>query len=197
MTPRNHHVADRAAASTKLRFSALLVLCTLAVIAPAAVQLPETIKIIFPSQDDQNGYTGSGNGCDMPGQVLLPLERFVASEIPQNYLRYDLASLNRRGVPGVYYIYSKEACRKLLQHFPANVFVMARVKLRRCEELPDGSTRSWYDVQAKVCTIASGRETIIFRQQNVSRDQIAGLLRGKEHELFQSILAIAQPPGSS
>ena len=173
----------------------ILALLFVFAVSPVAVgtdSLPPSVKILFPSQDDYNGYTGSGNGCDFPGELLGPLERFVASSSPQNYVRYDIARLNRRGVPGLYYVYSPSACKKLRKYFQANVFVMARLALLKCQELTDGTTRSWYDVEAKLYSVESGKEKILFRQHNVSRDQIDGFLRGREAQLFRVIAEVAR-----
>ena len=104
-------------------------------------------------------------------------------------MRYDIARLNTKHVQGLYYVYSKGACRRLRRYFPANVFVMARLVLRKCEFLPAGTTRSWYDVEAKVYCVASGREAIIFRHRNVAREEVGKLLVGKEHEIFQLVEA--------
>ena len=173
---------------TKVALSLLLILTA----SPLAAEtLPQSAKVLFPNQDDQNEYTGSGNGCDLPPQLLEPLERFVATSLPQNYVRYDIARLNRKHVQGLYYVYSKGACRRLRRYFPANVFVMARLVLRKCEFLAAGTTRSWYDVEAKVYCVASGREAIIFRHRNVAREEVGKLLVGKEHEIFQLVEAAA------
>ena len=155
----------------------------------AAGSLPQSAKILFPNQDDQNEHTGSGNGCDLPPQLLEPLERFVATSFPQNYVRYDIARLDTKHVQGLYYVYSKAACRRLRRYLSANVFVMARLVLRKCEFLPAGTTRSWYDVEAKVYCLASGREAVIFRQRNVAREEVGNLLVGKEREIFQVVEA--------
>src|SRR5256885_8153496 len=79
--------------------------------------LPQSAKVLFPNQDDQNEYTGSGNGCDLPPQLLEPLERFVATSFPQNYVRYDIARLNANIAQGLYNASSKAACRRL----PSNI----------------------------------------------------------------------------
>ena len=166
------------------------------VVATAAItsvtfDLPSTAKVIFPSQDDQNEYTGSANGCDIPPPLLEPLERHISKVAPKNYVRYDIAALNRKHMMGAYYVYSRQACQKLRHYFPsANVFVMARITLRRCEFLPNGTTRAFYDVEAKVYSLASGREEVIFRQQDVAREQIRNLLVGKEAQLLERVESV-------
>ena len=168
---------------------ALTVLVIITASPLAGGTLPQSAKVLFPNQDDHNEYTGSGNGCDLPPQLLEPVERLVSTSFRQNYVRYDIARLNSKHIHGLYYVYSKEACRRLRRYFPANVFVMARLVLRKCEFLPAGTTRSWYDVEAKVYCVASGKETIIFRYRNVAREEVGNLLVGKEREIFQLVEA--------
>src|SRR5437870_5723897 len=47
----------------------------IAIVATTTVapSLPPSAKVIFPNQDDQNQYTGSANGCDIPPPLLEPL----------------------------------------------------------------------------------------------------------------------------
>jgi len=165
----------------------------IAIVATTTVtpSLPPSAKVIFPNQDDQNQYTGSANGCDIPPPLLEPLERHIAKAAPQNYVRYDIAALNRKHVMGLYYVYSRTACQRLRSYFPdANLFVMARITLRRCEFLPNGTTRARYDVEAKVYSLASGREEVIFRQRDIAREQIRTLLVGKEVQLLERIVSV-------
>jgi hypothetical protein len=167
--------------------------------APAA-GLPPTAKVIFPTQDDFNRYTGSASGCDHPPELLEPLARHIANIAPRNFVPYNIAGLNRKGVMGLYYVYSAKACNRLRRYFPsANVFVMARVTLRKCDFLPDGTTSGFFDVEAKIYSLASGREEVIFQQRDVAREQVGTLLLGKEVALLEKIVSVIshEPPPNS
>jgi hypothetical protein len=157
--------------------------------------LPADAKVTFPDQDDLNEFTGGAVGCDLPPQLLAPVEQFFARAFPKQYIRYDTAALNRRGVMGLYYVYSGRACRRLQKYFPATIFVMARVHLRKCDFLPDGTTQSWYDVEAKVYLAATRKEEVIFKQSNVARSEVATLLVGRERELVERIAHLSSTFG--
>src|SRR5204862_853178 len=77
---------------------ALTVLVIITASPLAGGTLPQSAKVLFPNQDDQNEYTGSGNGCDLPPQLLEPLQRLVSTSFRQNYVRYDIARLNSKHV---------------------------------------------------------------------------------------------------
>ncbi|SVD04694.1 uncharacterized protein METZ01_LOCUS357548 [marine metagenome] len=141
------------------------------------------VKIVFLSEDVANGYNHRGGTPELLG----PLENYVSSKHPENFVSFDVKKLLQHRVEP-YYIFNKTYCGPIGKILGANTFVMARLVPVKTSSKP---RLEQYNIQVKVYSALTGVEKTLMKKNNIETSEFNSVFSGNYEALFRSILDVA------
>lgn len=188
LTARIIHEPSRELVSPPMSMLIGLLVILLAGSSMAPGTAREGTRVVFLTQDVAEGFDHAGATPDL----LEPLKTFVRKEYPNSIVPLDLHRLLDAGIKP-YYIYNKRYCAPIGRELGANLFVMSRLVMTG----PTAQRGDFlYTVEAKAYSSSTGRESVFLSAERVAGANLQGLVIGREQELWQAILAVAQEQAS-